>query len=84
MYVKLSFCSTVKYNNTLLWSSSILYFLSSQALTKDLQSIRVEAKETQADKIHAENVKKGVDKFKTLKQIRQGNTKTRVELFENM
>ena len=55
-----------------------------KALTKDLQSIRVEAKETQADKIHAENVKKGVDKFKTLKQIRQGNTKTRVELFENM
>ena len=36
------------------------------------------------DLLHAENVKQGRDKYKTLRQIRQGNTKSRVEQFENM
>ena len=55
-----------------------------QALTKDLASIRTDSRQTRDDIIHAENVRKGVDKYKTLRQIRLGNTKTRVEMFENM
>lgn len=34
--------------------------------------------------LHAENVKAGRDKYKTLRQIRQGNTKQRVDEFESM
>lgn len=48
------------------------------AENKDVQ------KATQNDKLHAENVKQGRDKYKTLKQIRAGNTKARVDEFESM
>lgn len=34
--------------------------------------------------LHAENVKAGRDKYKTLRQIRQGNTKQRIDEFESM
>ena len=53
--------------------------------------LKIELKETQDskfqtdnDKLHQENVKAGRDKYKTLKQIRLGNTKQRVDEFENM
>ena len=36
------------------------------------------------DKIHRENVRQGRDKYKTLREIRKGNTKRRVDQFENM
>lgn len=36
------------------------------------------------DKLHMQNQKEGRDKYKTLKQIRQGNTKQRVDEFEAM
>ena len=36
------------------------------------------------DKIHRENVKQRRDKYKTLREVRKGNTKTRVDQFENM
>ncbi|KAL9968825.1 hypothetical protein ACROYT_G020962 [Oculina patagonica] len=36
------------------------------------------------DKLHLQNQKEGRDKYKTLKQIRQGNTKQRVDEFEAM
>lgn len=39
---------------------------------------------TKNDELHAENVRQGRDKYKTLKQIRQGNTKRRVDEFESM
>lgn len=39
---------------------------------------------TAMDLIHADNVKQGRDKYKTLKQIRRGNTKQRVDQFECM
>ena len=55
-----------------------------QSLTSDLASERVDTKQTRMDLLHAENVKEGRDKYKTLRQIRQGNTKQRVEMFENM
>ncbi|KAL9878162.1 moesin isoform 1-T5 [Glossina fuscipes fuscipes] len=54
------------------------------ALKKDLAQSRDESKETQNDKIHRENVRQGRDKYKTLREIRKGNTKRRVDQFENM
>lgn len=53
-------------------------------LKKDLAYSRDEAKETLNDKIHRENVRQGRDKYKTLREIRKGNTKRRVDQFENM
>ncbi|XP_056634193.1 moesin/ezrin/radixin homolog 1 isoform X3 [Diorhabda carinulata] len=54
------------------------------ALKKDLAQSRDETKETAMDKIHRENVRQGRDKYKTLREIRKGNTKRRVDQFENM
>ena len=45
---------------------------------------RVFQAETTMDKIHKENVKQGRDKYKTLREVRKGNTKRRVDQFENM
>ena len=42
------------------------------------------AGETTMDRIHKENVKQGRDKYKTLREVRKGNTKRRVDQFENM
>ncbi|KAI5702478.1 hypothetical protein M8J75_000548 [Diaphorina citri] len=53
-------------------------------LKEDLAGTRDETKETAMDKIHRENVKQGRDKYKTLREIRKGNTKRRVDQFENM
>jgi len=55
-----------------------------KSLTSELAATRDDSKSTRMDLLHAENVKQGRDKYKTLRQIRQGNTKTRVEQFENM
>lgn len=41
-------------------------------------------KQTREDQIHQENVKEGRDKYRTLKQVRQGNTKKRVDEFESL
>ncbi|KAH8265833.1 hypothetical protein KR038_004120 [Drosophila bunnanda] len=54
------------------------------ALKQDLAQSRDETKETANDKIHRENVRQGRDKYKTLREIRKGNTKRRVDQFENM
>nr|XP_022912313.1 moesin/ezrin/radixin homolog 1-like [Onthophagus taurus] len=43
-----------------------------------------ETKETELDKLHRDNLKEGRDKYKTLKEIRKGNTVRRVDLFENL
>ncbi|XP_075215628.1 moesin isoform X2 [Lycorma delicatula] len=53
-------------------------------LKNDLAQSRDETKETAMDKIHRENVRQGRDKYKTLREIRKGNTKRRVDQFENM
>lgn len=53
-------------------------------LKNDLALSRDETKETAMDKIHRENVRQGRDKYKTLREIRKGNTKRRVDQFENM
>lgn len=58
--------------------------MSLQALCSELADTRDESKKTANDLIHAENVRLGRDKYKTLRQIRQGNTKQRIDEFESM
>uniref|UniRef100_A0A8C9YBK6 Radixin n=1 Tax=Sander lucioperca TaxID=283035 RepID=A0A8C9YBK6_SANLU len=55
-----------------------------QALSSELAEARDDTKKTQNDMLHAENVRAGRDKYKTLRQIRQGNTKQRIDEFESM
>ncbi|KAJ8407105.1 hypothetical protein AAFF_G00287810 [Aldrovandia affinis] len=50
----------------------------------ELAQARDDTKKTQNDMLHAENVKAGRDKYKTLRQIRQGNTKQRIDEFESI
>ncbi|XP_071781491.2 moesin a [Centroberyx gerrardi] len=54
------------------------------ALSSELANARDETKKTANDMIHAENVRAGRDKYKTLRQIRSGNTKQRIDEFECM
>jgi len=52
-------------------------------LKKQLTSLRdTTITATQNDELHVENVRAGRDKYKTLKQIRSGNTKHRIDEFE--
>ncbi|KAJ8922081.1 hypothetical protein NQ315_008722 [Exocentrus adspersus] len=53
-------------------------------LQSKLEVTRHEEQETNLDKIHRSNVAEGRDKYKTLADIRRGNTIRRVEMFENM
>lgn len=53
-------------------------------LRKHLDQNRDPRKQTKEDMVHQENVKEGRDKYKTLKQIRQGNTKKRIDEFESI
>lgn len=53
-------------------------------LSSELANARDESKKTVNDILHAENVKAGRDKYKTLRQIRSGNTKQRIDEFECM
>ncbi|XP_033948913.1 moesin-like isoform X2 [Pseudochaenichthys georgianus] len=55
-----------------------------KCLSIELAGAVDESKKTPNDLIHAENVKAGRDKYKTLRQIRQGNTKQRIDEFECM
>jgi len=55
-----------------------------RSLKEDLANTRDDQQETTMDKIHRENVKQGRDKYKTLREVRKGNTKRRVDQFENM
>lgn len=65
-------------------STSTGLFHLPQALSSELANARDETKKTQNDIIHAENVRAGRDKYKTLRQIRSGNTKQRIDEFECM
>uniref|UniRef100_A0A1W7RA68 Moesin/ezrin/radixin homolog 1 n=1 Tax=Hadrurus spadix TaxID=141984 RepID=A0A1W7RA68_9SCOR len=53
-------------------------------LSKELATSKDDAKLTRNDLLHQENVRQGRDKYKTLREIRKGNTKRRVDQFENM
>merc|ERR1712012_207239 len=55
-----------------------------RSLKEDLAHTRDDQAETTMDKIHKENVKQGSDKYETLREVRKGNTKRRVDQFENM
>lgn len=55
-----------------------------EELRKHLDQNKDPHKQTKEDAIHQENVKEGRDKYKTLKQIRQGNTKKRIDEFESI
>lgn len=55
---------------------------SLQALSSELAQARDNTKHTQNDLLHTENVRAGRDKYKTLRQIRSGNTKQRIDEFE--
>lgn len=61
-----------------------LFSPSPKALSSELANARDETKKTANDMIHAENMRLGRDKYKTLRQIRQGNTKQRIDEFESM
>ncbi|XP_076002851.1 ezrin a [Genypterus blacodes] len=54
------------------------------ALSSELEEARDDSKKTDTDLLHAENVRVGRDKYKTLRQIRQGNTKQRIDEFESL
>ncbi|MEJ1275427.1 hypothetical protein NN561_006324 [Cricetulus griseus] len=53
-------------------------------LSNELSQARDENKRTHNDIIHNENMRQGRDKYKTLRQIRHGNTKQRIDEFEAM
>lgn len=53
-------------------------------LSKDLAAAKDDTKVSKNDILHQENVRQGRDKYKTLREIRKGNTKRRVDQFENM
>ncbi|KAM3594486.1 uncharacterized protein V6R79_008817 [Siganus canaliculatus] len=52
------------------------------ALSSELEMSRDQSMKTHNDMLHAENVRVGRDKYKTLRQIRMGNTKQRIDEFE--
>lgn len=53
-------------------------------LQQQLVDTRNSTEETELERIHRINLAQGRDKFKTLRDIRKGNTIRRVEMFENM
>jgi radixin len=55
-----------------------------KSLSAELTVAKDQTRVTRNDILHQDNVSKGRDKYKTLKQIRQGNTKQRVDMFEAM
>ena len=55
-----------------------------QRLTAELDQARQHDGLTDYDVLHMENKRAGRDKYKTLRQIRGGNTKRRIDQYENM
>lgn len=55
-----------------------------QYLGTELDKAKDKGKLTQMDLLHIENLAAGRDKFKTLRQIRSGNTKNRIIDFERL
>lgn len=55
-----------------------------EMLTKELDLVKDDKGITDYDVLHMENRRAGRDKYKTLRQIRGGNTKRRIDQYENM
>ncbi|KAK0429461.1 hypothetical protein QR680_011391 [Steinernema hermaphroditum] len=55
-----------------------------EMLTKELDMVKDQQQVTDYDVLHMENKRAGRDKYKTLRQIRGGNTKRRIDQYENM
>lgn len=55
-----------------------------QLLQSKLDETRNQTMDTDLDKIHRVNLAEGRNKYKTLAEIRRGNTVRRVEMFENL
>ncbi|CEF67473.1 Moesin/ezrin/radixin homolog 1 [Strongyloides ratti] len=53
-------------------------------LTEELDPLKDKGHMTDFDLLHQENRRAGRDKYKTLRQIRGGNTKRRIDQYENM
>jgi len=53
-------------------------------LEESLAQSRGDLEESDIARQHRENVKQGQDKYKTLREVRKGNTKRRIDNFENM
>merc|ERR1739838_454809 len=54
-------------------------------LEKELEEKKHEDNETDETKVYRENLRiSGADKYKTLREVRKGNTKRRIDNFENM
>lgn len=63
---------------------NLSYKYKLDALTADLEAVKDPEQTTQYDILHSENKRAGRDKYKTLRQIRGGNTKRRIDQYENM
>jgi len=56
-----------------------------EELGRDLETVKdEEEEETEESKAYREVLKSGKDKYKTLREVRKGNTKRRIDNFENM
>jgi len=63
---------------------SVKYLDKLKAMKKTLSVTWDPAQETTMDRIHNRNTDQGNDKYRTLREVRRGNTKRRVDQFENM
>ena len=63
---------------------TVFSYLLPQSLSDELNQARDDDQLTREDKLHEGNLKEGRDKYKTLRQIRQGNTRQRIDEFETM
>lgn len=65
-------------------TTDIDYAKQLELLRKELDAVKDKEKLHEVDILYDENLRQGIDKYRTLRQIRQGNTKKRAEQFESL